>query len=160
MLLGPDGGVGMRSIIGASVIALAITQASIALAETPCDFKGVSVGDKATPAAVMTALGITKYKNNPPQRPFKEIAPTLDKYGINDAAEMEDWDTGPYCVQCACTIPYGVSVGNDNTLVKVVVGFNKGVVTEFDVLFNIIYWDELMPVINNKYGDNWQVKES
>jgi hypothetical protein len=35
------------------------------LAETPCDFKGISVGSRMSPAEIMSALGISQYKTNP-----------------------------------------------------------------------------------------------
>jgi hypothetical protein len=36
-------------------------------AEPPCDFKGIAVGNRMAPAEIMAALGVTKYKANPPQ---------------------------------------------------------------------------------------------
>ena len=39
--------------------------ASRSPAETPCDFKGISVGNKMSPAQLMSALGVTRYKTNP-----------------------------------------------------------------------------------------------
>ena len=32
-----------------------------ALAETPCDFKGISVGSRMSPAEIMSALGVSQY---------------------------------------------------------------------------------------------------
>jgi hypothetical protein len=65
-------------------------------AETPCDFKGISVGDKATPAEVMTALGVAKYKTNPKRASREEMLPNVSKYGLSAAAEIADWDMGPW----------------------------------------------------------------
>ena len=50
------------------------------LAETPCDFKGISVGDKMPPAKIMAALGVTEYKTNP-ALDSKTMA-LVDKYGF------------------------------------------------------------------------------
>ena len=49
-----------------TVLVVALLFASPLLAETPCDFKGISVGSKMSPAQLMSALGVTKYKTNPP----------------------------------------------------------------------------------------------
>jgi hypothetical protein len=35
------------------------------LAETPCDFKGVSVGSSMSPVEIMSALGVSQYETNP-----------------------------------------------------------------------------------------------
>ena len=46
-------------------------------AVTPCDFKGLSVGDKATPQQIMTHFGITQYVKNaddPPPNQTKGAA--------------------------------------------------------------------------------------
>jgi hypothetical protein len=51
----------------AALLISAFLFASSSRAETPCDFKGISVGDRMTPAEVMAALGVTKYKTNPPR---------------------------------------------------------------------------------------------
>ena len=41
------------------VLVGALLFANPVLAETPCDFKGVSVGNKMSPAQIMSALGVT-----------------------------------------------------------------------------------------------------
>jgi len=46
--------------------------AGSAQAETPCDFKGISVGDKMTAAEVMNTLGVAKYKANSKRPSWKE----------------------------------------------------------------------------------------
>ena len=43
---------------------------SPALADAPCDFKGVSVGSKMSPAEIMSALGVAQYKMNPARWSF------------------------------------------------------------------------------------------
>jgi hypothetical protein len=44
--------------------------ASPSRAETPCDFKGISVGNKMASAEIMAALGVAKYKMNPARPSF------------------------------------------------------------------------------------------
>jgi hypothetical protein len=87
--------------------------ASPLFAETPCDFKGISVGDKMSASEVMSALGVTHYKTNPVQRSI--LSPQMEaltkKYGMG-AAEIEEWEIGPYCNDTSCHVPYGVSVGS------------------------------------------------
>ena len=65
-----------------------------AMAGTPCDFKGVSVGDKMTPRQIMNALGVNEFKTNPPKFPFEKARKLFDKYGIIPAGEIEDWQIG------------------------------------------------------------------
>jgi hypothetical protein len=127
-------------------------------AETPCDFKGVFVGDKMTPAGVMAALGVTKYKMNPKRPSWEEQEPNIHKYGVVAAGELADWDIGPYCDDRSCVIPYGVFVGNDNIAVNVFVSFRQGQITEIDVSFGEAYWDEIVPILEKKYGRNWKVE--
>jgi hypothetical protein len=128
--------------------------ASPSHAETPCDFKGISVGNKIAPAEIMATLGVTKYKTNP-ARNF-DLA-LVQKYGLIPAGELEDWNIGPYCDQTACRVPYGVAVENNNTPVNVFISFREGLITEIDVSFSEIYWDEMLPILDQKYGADWKV---
>jgi hypothetical protein len=134
--------------------------ASPLYAETPCDFKGTSVGSRMTPAEVMTALGVTKYKTTPARRSFEDKLPAIQKYGLIAAGELEDWEIGPYCEETYCRVPYGVAVGNDNTPVSVSVSFHEGLITEVDVSFSETYWDEMLPILDQKYGAGWSVERS
>ena len=84
------------------------------LAETPCDFKGISVGDKMPPATIMATLGVTEYKTNP--APDSKTLALIEKYGFRAAGEIADWQIGPYCNAATCTVPYGVAVGNNNNI--------------------------------------------
>jgi hypothetical protein len=129
-------------------------------AETPCDFKGIAVGNKMTPAEIMTALGVTKYKINPARPSSDETFALAQKYGTIPAGELEDWNIGPYCDETSCRVPYGVAVGNDNAPVSVFLSFHDGRITEIDVSFSQVYWDEMLPVFNQKYGADWYVDRS
>jgi hypothetical protein len=142
----------------AVLLVSAFVFASSSHAETPCDFKGVFVGDKMTPAEVMAALGVTKYKMNPTLPSWKERQPLVEKYGLIAAGELAEWDVGPYCDDRSCVIPYGVFVGNDNIAVHVYVSFPQGQITEIDVSFNETYWDEIVPILEKKYGAYWNVE--
>ncbi|HEV2098279.1 MAG TPA: hypothetical protein VGR45_05065 [Stellaceae bacterium] len=135
----------------------ALLFASPSHAETPCDFKGISVGNKMAPADVMAALGVTKYKTNPAQPPFGETLALAQKYGTIPAAELKDWNIGPYCDETSCRVPYGVAVGNNNTPVNVFISFHEGRITEIDVSFSETYWDEMLPILHQKYGADWRV---
>jgi len=79
----------------AALLVSGIISSNPSRAEAPCDFKGVSVGSKMTPAEIMAALGVTKYKLNP-TRPAPDLA-AAEKYGIIAAGELADWNIGPYC---------------------------------------------------------------
>jgi hypothetical protein len=129
-----------------------------AVARTPCDFKGVSVGDKVTPASLMASFGIKDYKMNPKPWAFDRQAALTEKYGMIAAAEIEEWDTGPACTSGSCRIPFGVGVGNNNDPVSVFVSFPGGHITEIDVNFDETYWDEIRPILDRKYGQDWTVE--
>jgi hypothetical protein len=133
--------------------------ASPSRAQTPCDFKGISVGTKMDPAEIMAGLGITKYKMNPAQSSFGDLA-LQRKYGIIPAAELEEWDVGPYCNETSCRVPYGVTVGNSNTPVNVFVSFHDRLIKEIEVSFNEMYWDQMLPILDQKYGADWKVDRS
>jgi hypothetical protein len=110
----------------AAVLVAALFFGSPSRAETPCDFKGVSVGNKMAPDEIMAALGVTKYKTNPARPSFDETLAAAQKYGMIPAAELEEWNIGPYCDETSCRVPYGVTVGNNNTPVNVFISFREG----------------------------------
>jgi hypothetical protein len=142
----------------AALLVGALLFASPSHAETPCDFKGLSVGDKVTPADIMTALGVTKYKTNPARPSFEETNALAQKYSTIPAAELQDWNIGPYCEGTSCRVPFGVTVGNNNTPVSVFVSFHGGLITKIDVSFSETYWNEMLPILDQKYGADWNVK--
>ena len=116
------------------------------------------MGDRMDPAAIMAAYGVTTYKVNPPRPSFQERRPTIEKYGIVPAGELWEWDVGPFCDETSCRIPYGVDVGNDRIPVNVLVAFRHGQITEIDVSFGTLYWDEIVPILKRKYGTQWNVE--
>jgi hypothetical protein len=127
-------------------------------AEAPCDFKGIPVGNKVSPPQLMSALGVTQYKMNPARPSFDEMLALAQKYGIIPAGELEDWNIGPYCGETSCRVPYGVGVGNNNGIpVNVFIAFHQGLITEIDVSFSETYWDEMLPILDQKYGADWKV---
>ena len=133
-----------------TVLVVALLFASPLLAETPCDFKGISVGSKMSPAQLMSALGVTKYKTNPP--PHSPSLALTEKYGFIAAGEIEDWEIGPYCSTTMCTVPSGVAVGNnDNIPVKVDISFHEHLITKIVISFSEIYWDEKLTIFDQKY---------
>ena len=126
------------------------------LAETPCDFKGVSVGSRMSAAEIMSALGVSEYKTNPSKHYDMAL---VEKYGLIPAAEIEEWNIGPYCDDKSCVAPYGISVGDGNGIpVKAFVSFHDGQIIEIDVTFGEIFWDQVLPILDQKYGGNWKVK--
>jgi hypothetical protein len=126
-----------------------------AWADAPCDFKGVSVGDRMTPAEIMATLGVTKYEMNPAPEPWDKAFARAKKYGLIPAGEMRDWDIGPHCNDHVCVIPYGIGVGNDDMPVRVTVGFSKEKITEIDVAFGYGSWESIQPILHRKYGAQW-----
>ena len=120
----------------AAVLVGALFFASPSHAEPPCDFKGISVGTRMTPDQIMTALGVSTYKMNPVRSSFEERLLLSRKYGI---------------------IPAVNAVGNNNTPVSVFVAFHEGLITEINVSFGITYWNEILPILDQKYGPDWRV---
>ena len=105
----------------------------------------------------MAALGVTKYKISPARPSSKETLALAQKYGTIPAGELEDWNIGPYCDETSCRVPYGVAVGNDNAPVSVFLSFHDGRITEIDVSFSHSFWDEMLPILDQKYGADWDV---
>ncbi len=133
--------------------------ASHALAATPCDFKGVSVGDKTTPPTLMNALGIKEYKMNPVRPDSDTHFELVKRFGAIAAGEIQDWNIGPACDAISCRIPFGISMGNGNSIpVSVYLSFPEGVITEIDITFSQAYWDELRPITDMKYGEAWSTE--
>lgn len=149
-------------------IVLGATYSTTLLADTPCDFKGLAVGDSATPQQIMAHYGITKFRVEKEQEQlsdaeFNEKMDRAKKTSIVNAQEEDDWKKGAICDKDFCRIPYGVTIGNDPypTNVQLFLGFNsKGVITEIDVSFDHDAWEEVLAILNNKYGDNWRVETS
>lgn len=130
--------------------------AAPAHAQVPCDFKGVSVGDKMTPEQLMGRFGISKFKvdSSRDEIDWKEV----EKYGITGAAERQDDKTGPYCREDYCKIPFGIAVGDNNIAVKVFAALKEGVVYAIEVSYNTIFWNDLWDIITKKYGPTWDVE--
>lgn len=150
-----------RSVIGLLIFTLGfLVTSSTVRAQIPCDFKGVSVGDKLTPDQIMKKLGIPKFAINPETASFDTMQPLYDKYGITGASELEDWKIGPYCRDTYCRVPRGVTIGNTDIPVTVFVSFRSGVITEIDVSFGTTFWDDVLPIIEKKYGSQWKFDQS
>lgn len=132
--------------------------AAPAIASTSCDFKGVSVGDKATPESVMASFGVKSYKTHPEKWQFEKSMQLARKIGLMAAAEAENWEIGPACESDSCRIPFGVGVGNNNTPVSVFVSLREGRITEIDVNFSESDWAEIRPILDKKYGANWSTE--
>jgi hypothetical protein len=143
----------------AALLVSGIIVSSPARAEAPCDFKGVSVGSKMTPAAIMAAFGVTKYKLNP-TRPAFDFA-LAQKSGPTVAEELVEWNMGAYCDETACRIPFGITVGTVIPVpISVFIAVDQGLIIEIDVTFSETYWEEVLPILDQKYGADWKVERS
>lgn len=149
----------MRQNLLGVAIALCLAPV-IACAEVPCDFKGLAIGDKLTPAQIMSKLGAPKFKSGRPQSNSDKEADRIAKYGMTGASEIEDWEIGPYCDATYCRVP-GVKVGIDIPS-SVFVLFDKDTrqVQAIDVAVNASRWDDLVSILKRKYGPSWNVEES
>jgi hypothetical protein len=134
---------GLRPLALILVTLAGIAIATSARSQVPCDFKGVSVGDKLTREQLMQRLGVSKFKVDPPDSSRNEIDwKEVEKYGITSVAERQDDKTGPYCRENSCNIPFGISVGDDKFPVKVFVALKEGVTYAIEVSFNSIFWND------------------
>jgi len=115
-----------------------------------------------TPEQIMTTLGIAKYKTNPTINYSGEQYYSLsEKYGMYSAIEVTKWKIGPYCNNSSCYIPYGVNVGVDGSIpVKISILFTEDQhqIYDIDVHFNSVFWDEIVPILNRKYGSLWEIE--
>jgi hypothetical protein len=103
--------------------------ASHSLADTPppCYFKSVAVGDKLTP---------------------EEIATALDA-GLLDACNPSSDGT-------TCQFIAAMFLGDIQYAVRVTIGVRGGIVGEIAVNFGFLYWDDVLPVIYEKFGQPWR----
>jgi hypothetical protein len=131
-----------------------------AYSQVPCDFKGVSVGEKLTREQLMQRFGIKQFKLDPPRRDFMQLDQEVQKYGIIGAGGREDDKIGPYCRENSCNIPFGIFVGDDKIPVKVFVAQRDGVVYSIEVFFNSIFWNDVWDIIVNKYGPTWEIERT
>ena len=147
-----------RTCLGMAIMACLVPQ--LALAEVPCDFKGISVGDKLAPAQIMAKLGVSKFKYIPHRLSSDSEAELIAKYGWTGAAEIQDWYIGPYCDSNTCKVP-GVNVGiNIDSSIFVLFDRATRQVQAVDVAVNSSNWDDLVSILKNKYGPAWRVDES
>ena len=132
---------------------------STCCAAAPCDFRGVSVGDKLTQKQLMAKLGIKHFRLNP--RPDLWL-PTKDderRYGYLGAQDVARWRVGPFCLLDACYIPYGVEIeAKVPAFVEIVYGGND-TITDIWVQFNSRYWEKVAPTLIQKYGLNWDAEK-
>jgi hypothetical protein len=87
------------------------------------------------------------------------MQPLIERYGITPSAELEDDKMGPYCRDAYCNIPFGLKVGDDNIPVKVFASLKNGTVTEIEVFFNSIFWNDIFLILKNKYGSSWKIEK-
>ena len=46
---------------------------------------------------------------------------------------------------------------NNNTPVNVLISFHESLITEIDVSFSATNWNEMLPILDQKYGADWKV---
>jgi len=127
----------------------------------------LSVGDKATPAQIMKHFGVEKYNDSEAEWAKAQNAPDywehMEKVGPSNAAEEIFWKMGPSCDKKSCEIPYGVTVGSGASPIDVLVfiSFDKtGTIELIDISFDSTQWDDVLALLNTKYGDGWRTEES
>jgi hypothetical protein len=156
-----------KTLFSLAIFGLAVNAAASA---SPCDFKGLSVGDKATPPQqIMKHFGVEKYKDSDLELQKVQAAPGywehIAKVGITNMSEETQLRMGPSCGDKSCEIPYGTGVtvgsGAFPISVGVFVSFDKtGIIETIDVFYDMTVWNEVLALMNTKYGDNWHVEKS
>ena len=131
---------------------------SPALAEAPCDFKGVSVGSKMSPAEIMSALGVTQIQDKVPLLFFRSMA-LAENTGSWRRPRSRKRTLGRICDDGACIVLTALALATPTTIpVKVIVSFHDGQITEIVVSFGTTFWDEMLPILEEKYGADWKVE--
>jgi hypothetical protein len=122
---------------------------------SPCDFNGLSVGDRATPEQIMNHYGIQKFHSGEaPSSDSQRVA----QVGLMNQIDEQESKLGPACDAEECRIPSGLSLGTGPTAipVRLYVRFDSaGVVKLITVAYDKAKWDQALEIINSKYGDNW-----
>jgi len=135
-----------------------LATANVSKAQTPCDFKGLSVGDKMPPSQIMSKLGISKYKTNPK---FDFPLELTQKHGTVGAMELLESKIGPYCNDSSCQIPNNFKVGAGiDASVFVLFNSNTNQIQAVNVRTNTTYWSDLVEILKRKYGQKWVLEES
>lgn len=118
----------------------------------------------------MKHFGVEKYKTSDEQQTqaqrnaaFDAYTKRAEKVGPMNAIEEEKLNTGPACEWNHCRVPYGVVVGNSSfpARVAVFISFHKedGTIEAIDVSYDRDEWDDVLAMLNTKYGDDWRVEE-
>jgi len=139
---------------------------NVASAATPCDFKGLSVGDRATPQQIMQRFGVTKYADSDTPLTPDQLKARLERakeVSLINALEEEEWKQGPACDKTSCRIPYGITVGEGPFPINVgvFIAFDKTEkITAIDLSYSKSDWDDVLQLLNTKYGNNWRKDET
>jgi hypothetical protein len=151
----------MRKLHSTAILCF-IAASAVSHAATPCDFKGLAVGDRATPQQIMKRYAISNYVKHAAKH-FDDAAfiKRAAKVSLMNATEEEEWKEGSACDADSCRIRYGdVSVGSEPVPIPVgvVVFFDPSThqITAIDVTFDNTAWDEVLELLNTKYGNNWR----
>lgn len=115
---------------------------------TPCDIKGISVGDKMSELQIMRHFNIGRF---------------IDKDAlVHEPKDSEEVEFGPYCSNNQCSIPNSVHIGNNDIVpAKMRIYFdNSNKITGIVMSFNERYWENVLPIINSKYGDDWRIDKN
>jgi hypothetical protein len=124
-------------------------------AAAPCDFKGVSVGDKLTQKQLMAKLGIKHFKLNPNPDLWRSTENDERWYGYLGARDLARWRVGPFCLTDVCYIPFGVEIeAKIPSSMEIIFGEND-TIADIQVQFNSQYWEQVAPTLIQKYGLNW-----
>jgi len=147
------------------IIALIFCALNFALsvwAEVPCDFKGLAIGDIKSASEIMGVLGVKDFRINPKKPTFDEKRTLVDEYGLLGAEYIIDERIGPYCSEDSCRIPAGFITVGVNIPTKVFIKFSKdkNQIQAIDVFINSIHWNDLTPILFNKFGNQWNTEKS
>lgn len=144
-----------RIIVGISLVFVIPTSCAAA----PCDFKGVSIGDKLTRKQLMAKLGIKHFKLDPDYTLWRPAENDERQYGYIGARDIAMWRAGPICIADVCYVPFGVEM-KAKVPASVEIVFAGDTITDIRVGFSSQYWEQIVPTLIQKYGLNRYVEKN
>lgn len=143
-------------IVGISLLLAGAT----CIAAAPCEFNGVSIGDKLTRKQLMAKLGVKHFKLNPGPDVWLPTKDEESQYGYLGAKDLARWRTGPFCLADVCYIPFGIEIETKIPASMEITYGENNTIADIQVRFNSKYWEQVAPVLVQKYGLDWDAEKN
>jgi len=122
----------------------------------PCDFKGISVGERISKKQIFKKLGIKNFKLERGGDYVVERKEDVAAYGHLGATELALWRAGTICMESACSIPVGVEIEKNIPASVLILYGGNDLVTDIRVNFSVKHWKTVFPKLTQKYGVAWE----